>query len=472
MDSENLISLLFVLDSSPQSGASLAFFNSFIEQLIDCMAEKVALTVFYPEFSDKEEHFSLSITQVPKYRRMVTYIPTRLESFSDTYLNEKMDGVFSFILKEDHFDAIHIWSLKNHSFNYPLLAKERGIPVVYTFCDGFLFSNSIFEKGLGGSGEKVRVSNFVNSSITSFVRRLVSAVKPKPRSYWFENIGRFSRYYNRTQESGIEPYVFEERTDLADEVVSFCDKFLFFSELEYNLFYRPLIPESKAAFMEQGIMRELDFWNRPFEIEGAVKFCFMGEILPEEGILELVEAFNILYSEGFCNELHIYGETHENSPYFSRLKQRVKSPDIFFHGSIQGGRINAVLNTADVLIVPAKWTRSDTFLVNNAILERKALIVSGKNALTEKVRKSGRGIILDEVTPRAIADAVSELERNRKRLYYFMRVTDDFRVPDINENCEALISLYGDLAKNYEEADQLLLAKKLNRRRKERQQRG
>ena len=469
MDSENLLSLLFVLDSSPQSGASLAFFNSFIEQLCDRIAGSSALTVFYPEFSDKEEHFSLSITQLPGYRRMVTYIPTRLGSFRETYLNEKMDDVFSFILKEDHFDAIHIWSLKNHSFNYPSLAKERGIPVVYTFCDGFLFSNSIFEKGLAEKEESVRVSNFVNTSIASFVKKFAAVFKPESRSYWFENIGRFSRYYNRTSESGIGPEIFEERADLSDEVVSFCDKFLFFSELEYNLFYRPLIPENKAAFMEQGILRELDFWNRPFEIEGAVKFCFMGEILPEEGILELVEAFNILFDEGYSNELHVYGETHENSPYFSRLKQRVKSPDVLFHGSIQGGRINAALNTADVLIVPAKWARSDTFLVNNAISERKALIVSGKNAPAEKVRRSGRGLILDEVTPRAIADAVSELERNRKRLYYFMRVTDDFKVPDINENCGFLISLYGDIAKNYKESDPLLLAKRLNRKRKERQ---
>ena len=145
MDSENLLSVLFVLDSDPQSGASLAFFNSFIEQLTDCIAGQAAVTLFYPEFSDTEEHYSLSITQLPKYRRMVTYIPTRLDSFSETYLNEKMDGVFSFILKEDHFDAIHFWSLKNHSFNYPVIAKERGIPVVCTVFDGFLFSNSIFD---------------------------------------------------------------------------------------------------------------------------------------------------------------------------------------------------------------------------------------------------------------------------------------------------------------------------------------
>ena len=469
MDSENLLSLLFVLDSSPQSGASLAFFNSFIEQLCDRMAENAALTVFYPEFSDKEEHFSLSITQSPRYRRMVTYVPTRLASFSETYLNEKMDDVFSFILKEDHFDVIHIWSLKNHSFNYPALAKERGIPVAYTFCDGFLFSNSVFEKGFNEKAESVRVSNFVNTSITSFVKKFVAVFKNESHSYWFENIGRYSRYYNRTPNSGVEASVFDERVEMADDVVSFCDKFVFFSELEYNMFYRPLIPETKAVFMEQGIERELDFWNRPFEIEGAVKFCFMGEILPEEGILELVEAFNILYEEGLLNELHVYGETHENALYFKKLKTRVKNPNVYFHGSIQGGRINAALNTADVLIVPAKWSRTDTFLVNNAIAERKALIVSGKNAIAEKVKRFGRGLVLGEITPRAIADAVSELECNRKRLYYFMRVTDDFKAADISENCAFLTSVYGEIAKNAREADPLILAKRLNRKRKERQ---
>ena len=469
MDSENLLSVLFVLDSDPQSGASIAFFNSFVEQLTDCMAGHVALTVFYPEFSDKEEHYSLSIAQLPKYRRMVTYIPTRLNSFRETYLNEKMDRVFSFILKEDHFDVIHFWSLKNHSFNYPAIAKERGIPVVGTVFDGFLFSNSIFDKGLLESDRSVRISNFVNISISSFVKKLVAAFKPRIRSYWFENVGRYSGYYNRTLNSGVDSSVFDERTELADEVVSFCDKFVFFSELEYNLFYRPLIPEGKVVFMEQGIERELDFWNRPFEIEGAVKFCFMGEILPEEGILELIEAFNILYSEGLHNELHVYGETHENAAYFLKLKKRVKNPNVCFHGPVQGGRMNAALNTADVLMIPSKRFRNDTFLVNNAVSERKAVIVSGKNAIAEKIRKSGRGLVLDEVTPRTIADAVSEFELNRKRLYYFMRVTDDFKAADMAGNCAFLTSLYGELARNGREGDPILLAKKLNRKRKERQ---
>ena len=50
-----------------------------------------------------------------------------------------------------------------------------------------------------------------------------------------------------------------------------------------------------------------------------------------------------------------------------------------------------------------------------------------------------------------------------------MRITDDFKVPDISENCAFLTSVYSELAGNRRETDSLLLAKKLNRRRKERQ---
>ncbi|HSW59748.1 MAG TPA: hypothetical protein VLJ60_03060, partial [bacterium] len=128
MESENRLSLLFVLESSPEDGNSIAFLNSYIESLINFLADEVDLALFYPEFSDTEEHYSLNIIQGPKYKKMVTYLPARHESFKDTFANSRMESIFSYILKDAHFDCVHIWSFKNHSFNYPLLAKERSLP--------------------------------------------------------------------------------------------------------------------------------------------------------------------------------------------------------------------------------------------------------------------------------------------------------------------------------------------------------
>jgi glycosyltransferase involved in cell wall biosynthesis len=259
-----------------------------------------------------------------------------------------------------------------------------------------------------------------------------------------------------------------ERAELAKYAIGLSDRVIFLSELEYNLFYRTLIPEEKTLFLEQGIFCDGTFENRPFEIEGAVKFGFMGEIIPEDGILDLVKAFNALYDDGFMNEVHIYGELYENSPYFSRLNRKVRNPNTYFHGPIEPGRINSVLNTFDVLIIPSKWHRSDTFLLNSAVISRKAIICSSRHIVAEKVRKYARGLILDEIIPEKLYNAVSELERNRKRLYYFMRVTNDFNTPEIKDNMNKLVETYSKFKTDNIKESQLLLQKKLNRRKTER----
>lgn len=472
MDSENRLSVLYVLESDPESGNSPAFINSYIDTIIDLLSTEVDLTVFYPEFSDSEEQYSLNITQTPKFTRMISYLPARHESFRETFANKKMEDIFNYILKDEHFDCIHIWSLKNHSFNYPFIAKERGLPVIITVADGFLFSNSIFRKGFFVEEEKerVRISNFVNSSVALFLKKIFLAAKSDTtRSRWFENIGRYSSYYNRTSADTVESAIFEERTALTDETIKFTDLFHFFSELEYNLFYRSIIPETKVFFLEQNTATDSSYSNRPFEIEGAVKFGFMGEILPEEGVLELIEAFNILYDEGYRNELHLYGELHENSHYSRRLEKKVRNSGVFFHGPVQPGRISSALNTIDVLIIPAKWHRSDSFLVNTAISGRKAIIVSDRNNISEKVRRSNRGLVLNQVTASNIANAVSELERNRKRLYYFMRTTDDFIRSDIEDDLCNLLGTYTAHSKKHMEFDRVLLKRTLVKKKLDRQ---
>ncbi|MGI6394865.1 MAG: glycosyltransferase [bacterium] len=472
MDSEPRLSILFVLESPLEHANSLAFLNSYIDLIVNSLSDELEITLFYPEFSDFEEHYSLNIVQCQKYKKMVTYLPLRYEFFKETFANRGMEDVFRYILKEKHFDCIHIWSFKNHSFNYPFIAKERSIPVVVSICDGFLFSTSIFEKGVPSNleQESVRISNFVCTPVSALFNKINKLVKRKEKSsFWFENIGRYTRYYNRTSLSPVESSVYEERASLCEGVIRLADKLHFFSELEYNLFYRSFVPEQKSVFIEQNIENNLSFANRPFEIEGAVKFGFVGEILPEEGILELVEAFNLLYQDGYQNELHIYGELHKNHRYFSRLRKKVLNPNLYFHGQIEPKRLISALNTFDVLVIPSKWHRSDFFLLNTAISLRKAIITTNRNCISEKVKKLNRGIILEQVNKKNIAETVSELERNRKKLYYLMRTTDDFINLGVEEDACAFIDIYNSCSKKPKDVDKILLKRKLIKKKMERQ---
>jgi hypothetical protein len=56
-------------------------------------------------------------------------------SFTETYLNPRMDDRFEQILDHERPDVVHLHHLLNHSMNYPAIAKRRGIPVVFTLHD-------------------------------------------------------------------------------------------------------------------------------------------------------------------------------------------------------------------------------------------------------------------------------------------------------------------------------------------------
>ena len=58
--------------------------------------------------------------------------------FEDTYVDARMDGVFSRILDEVRPDVVHLQHLLNHSLGYIAIAKKRGIPVVFTLHDYWL----------------------------------------------------------------------------------------------------------------------------------------------------------------------------------------------------------------------------------------------------------------------------------------------------------------------------------------------
>jgi glycosyltransferase involved in cell wall biosynthesis len=470
-ENDKPLSVLFVLESEPESSCSLAFFNSYVESLMDTISPDVTLSIFYPVFSDSEEHYSLNIVPGDKFSRFITYVPKKHVAFRETFSSSSMENVFRYILKDESFDCIHIWSFKNHSFNYPFIAGERSIPVIVSIYDGFLSSPFIFEKGIIGSGMtekmKIRISNFVTSPISSFLQKAGTFFpdnRSKKNGYWFELIGRYSSFYNRYPASSLDKPVAEERDSLSLEAINFTEKFIINSEAEYNLYYRSSIPENKVMIMEQGGAGESSFEPMPFEIEGAVKFGFLGELLPEEGISELIEAFNMLYAEGYQNEIHIYGEIAQNRSYFQKLKRNVRNSNIFFRGPIEPGRLNAALVTFDVLIAPSKWYRNDSFLAKTAVNSRKALIVPAKNNISEIIRKHSRGLIIDEINPRSIFNAVSELERNRKRLYYFMRVTDDFKIETVKGNAVKLFDLYSSLSRKKVDLDKMLLKRKLHRK--------
>ncbi len=465
MPTNHRISLLLVLDSSPESGASPALLNAFLSDFVKALSSVVELSLYYPIFSVTEESYSLSVIKEEDVTRYITFIPPRFRTMEETYRNKRLDDVFSYVLKEKSFDIIHIISLKNHSISYPQLAKERRIPVILTISDFFLRSPLIFSDT---HPEQIKISNFVASPFRTLITKIerIFAKNDDVSYWWYEQIGRYSDFYNSstaTDKESLRNFL-EKRNDAISDALLMTDIVHFFSETLYNARYRTLVPEERTIIIPQGINLSSISRGHPFEINGPISFGFIGNIIPEEGIVELMEAVTMLRKHGLFNRLHVYGDIFQNRDFFNQIKETAKASQVEFHGPIDPHRISAALDVFDVLVMPSRWQRSDTHLIYSAIARRKAIITAHRSAGGEIVRKTGRGITLDSPDAQSLFSAMTELETNRKKLYYHMRITNDFPFVTLEETVKQFVDRYGVLVDRYADKKSATQKKRLRKR--------
>jgi glycosyltransferase involved in cell wall biosynthesis len=468
MTNKSLLNILFVTESSPLEPVSYGMFNEYIKKITKSISEYGNVAVFFTQFASNEELYSLSIEEINNITFFKAFIPKRYSSFVETFENENMENILKYILKEYGFDIVHILSLKNHSFNYPFIIKKRGIPVVFSVFDNFIQSFHPFSfKNFDKQHEIIpRLSNFIVSPVTNIFNKLSSLFSKTKGRKWFEHIGRYSIFYNKTSNLNTISGIILKRKQLFEDIVKFVDLFHFPSESFYNLFFRQYISESKVFFLEEGVEQESLDSSKPFEIKGPIDFAFIGEIIPEDGIIEMLKAFKNFKKSGFQGRLHIYGEIVENQIFFDKLNKNI--PDLLFHGPIDPARLNAVADSFHVLVAPSKWCRTDSYFIKKIISRRKPIITSRNCKLGEIVAENGRGITLSEITPQSIYDAFVEMETNRKRLYYFMRVLDNFNSKTIEENANNFVKHYLSISKNNNDKNNLILSRKLFKRKIER----
>lgn len=445
-------SILFICEEPLDTQASSQhLFNMYLKLFFAHMPGDTKVFIFHPEISAEGPYYLIKNKSLDRFNILYTKIPPRYSMFKESFLNEKMDAVFKEIINEHAFDVIHMFGLKNHSMSYPFIAKQHNIPFIFSVTNHLLLSPFIFGYSPDNPASKkditkVSLVNFVGTPFFRIYEKIRSLLSPSENRsvYWFEQKGRYSRAYNAdnsdhkkiTDESKLE------RRKAVSEFVDFTDTFHFFSSFIYNTMYRTAIPEKKVVICSQGADKMWKNEARPFEINSSLSFTFIGDILPEEGVEELIEAFNILNEMGLPNMLNIYGEVCENRAYFKKLKKNVRSSNIIFNGPVCMDRINAVLKPSHVFIQPRKWYSDEIFLSLKAMTLRKAVITSRYSSAGELVRKNNRGLLLNEISAPSIVKAVTELESNRKRLYFFMRDASEVKFPLMENNISFFMKLY------------------------------
>lgn len=147
-------------------------------------------------------------------------------------------------------------------------------------------------------------------------------------------------------------------------------------------------------------------YPRAFSAERPLRVLFLGQINLRKGVAQLLEAVKLLSGE------HV--EFWFVGPMQIRVPQELKlHPHVRWFGVAPRVSVESYYRDADVFILP---TLSDGFGLTQLEAQAWKLPVIASRYCGEVVRDGFNGIVLEDVTGRAIADALLELLRSPEKL--------------------------------------------------------
>jgi len=151
--------------------------------------------------------------------------------------------------------------------------------------------------------------------------------------------------------------------------------------------------------------RDVAFWKKFGEKNGAVRLLYVGRISKEKDLDVLAQAYRQLRDEGLSVQLYLVGE----GPYYESLNNSL--PEAVFTGYLRGADLATAYASADVFVFPST---TDTF--GNVVIEAQAsgipVIVSDTGGPKELVEDNVNGIVTKSRNVEDLARAIRELVTN------------------------------------------------------------
>ncbi|MEE9394039.1 MAG: glycosyltransferase [Planctomycetota bacterium] len=355
------------------------------------------------------------------------------ESFEETYHNPEMEEIFERVLDQFDPDIVHIQHLQYFSFNFIPIAKNRGLPVVYTLHE-FMF---LCARGGQLLREDYEICELpVPEKCADCIRH-----QPLAEDYGTENRRRrleiaegklpqglreaFSRFTGPLasadlDEDGRKTYAeaARRRLEFISERAKLVDLFI-----SPSAFLRQKFIDSGMINPEKIIHSDNGFDLTPFDgverVESDIlRFGFVGTIADYKGVHLMIEAFEEIPDDDV--ELQIWGDIEIFKEYKQRLLATTRGDNVHLKGRFENGRIAEVLAGIDVLIVPSIWFENSPLTIHEAWMAGIPVIASNRGGMAELVDHEVNGLHFK------LGDA-ADLARQCRRLIDNPELIEEFK---------------------------------------------
>ncbi len=436
-------------DFLPRHTAGSEVYTFKLSKELQKMGHEVSL--FFTEADRSQKQYTLreyTYEGLPCFEAIVN---RAYSDFTETYLNPAMDALFSEVLDRTRPDVIHLQHIINHSLNYTRMARERGIPVVFTLHDYYLTCP------LGG--QRIRpdltichdvlsarcarcISRYSKGSfkLKKLFNRVSGRITPRGagnsspgRGLAARSLMRFNGIFDTMAVKKLIPEV-EKRLLRVLEASKDVDLFIAPSRFLRDRFLDFGIPEEKILYSDYGFdvaaFRKIKKERKKHR--GPMVFGYTGSLVPHKGVHVLVHAFSAL--EPGRAELKIYGNLTWFPDYVARLRKIAGDADIKFMGAFDNSDVPGVLADMDVLVVPSIWFENSPLTIHEAFISRTPVITSNLGGMAELIDNNVSGLVFEtgdsddlRAKMEALINEPGLLERLRKGLPPVKTISDDAR---------------------------------------------
>jgi glycosyltransferase involved in cell wall biosynthesis len=176
------------------------------------------------------------------------------------------------------------------------------------------------------------------------------------------------------------------------------------------------VPAERIVVSDYGMPIEL---LQPFHrtTSKALRFGYVGTLVPHKGVHVLLEAFRRLqeHMPGVSVELQIHGNPAWYPEYADKLRD-LAGDGVRFAGAFKNRDVKRIYSNLDVLVVPSIWWENAPITIHEAILTRTPVITSDFGGMADFVRHGENGLLFRVGDAEDLAAKMGELVENPARL--------------------------------------------------------
>jgi glycosyltransferase involved in cell wall biosynthesis len=184
--------------------------------------------------------------------------------------------------------------------------------------------------------------------------------------------------------------IFVARTAVLRRALLSADRLIAPSQIIARIFVRHGVPPDKLVVMPHGLSETLPPAREPAAPKHPLRFVYVGSLIPPKGAHVAIQAFNRLGDQSV--QLHLYGDLTSDPGYVSQLRAQARHPGIEFKGAVDRGRVNDVLQTADVLLLPSLWYEAFSIIADEALSAGLPVLASDHGAAAERITPEQNGL--------------------------------------------------------------------------------